>query len=891
MSCWIRLGLEPTQDLDAIRLAYRTQLPSHHPETDPEGFQALRSAYEEALRLAREHEALDTQAPVDDATPTADALHPTLQAFHHLLEEPSLRFDPQAWQTLIDELDELPLEQLDDVSWQILGGLRDCGPISHRCVGLLATRLGWADQLLRMENPQEVEALLQRLQVPDPFDTVLMRDWPPMLQMEALWYFRSLEFIFQSRPLFEFEQFVEQHTCVAMPNDPTLIERLYMQLSMAGIASPTVHAHWQAELKASPDDPDLLYLVGRQAELLGDQTQALTCNLRLLREHDYPQAERWLLEYCARHQPQWLPLLIQSLDQQPLPDTWPTELSDPLLGIPAQNPQTLARWSEASREGLGGIAATFIDWRLDGDDELPLLAWLLDEQDDALLHRRYWQAWALQRGEAGLLQQIISATPTDDALDALILEGFQRQANQQLHWLCQSEVAATLTEYSDRDDAGLDLPGSLLTLEVHPACREWLRRMRVYSAPALLGLNRQFQMRQMFTVPFAMALQGQLAERGIVLPPMPGGEALWDWHRQQLFMLAMLDQPARWMELVSAHVSQRLHYPPEHPFHGLHQQLISAQAHAEGGLLQWLDHSDPVQEMVAGRLLHFGNALELARLPSTAQLYACLQQDTVLINDYPFGYSLLCAVLLHDLSLDSEQRAKLLDRLQGARVVAGWFDGFRKGLIEGKPKPPAAQDINALGLDSDLLKRVVEALDRLINRGQPPSTRALRALQRAKDDEHQNPGLRCAIMAILSWSERMLRNRAQQPAAPAWQAWKLRSRLDRKGYALTLGAVIFGAVAPGFVPDVGIPVMLGDAGRVLIVLLLISALLRRMRDLDQGVWLMIGVLVLSRLIPFLPLVVMALPGDKLPNQYGPPPGRSEPLQDGLQAALRRLNGQ
>lgn len=56
MSCWIRLGIEPTTDETLIRSAYRARLPAHHPETDPEGFQALRMAYESALRLAREEE-------------------------------------------------------------------------------------------------------------------------------------------------------------------------------------------------------------------------------------------------------------------------------------------------------------------------------------------------------------------------------------------------------------------------------------------------------------------------------------------------------------------------------------------------------------------------------------------------------------------------------------------------------------------------------------------------------------------------------------------------------------------------------------------------------------------------------------------------------------------
>ena len=52
MSCWIKLGIEPTKDQDLIRGAYRARLPEFHPETDPQGFQALRQAYEHALKFA-----------------------------------------------------------------------------------------------------------------------------------------------------------------------------------------------------------------------------------------------------------------------------------------------------------------------------------------------------------------------------------------------------------------------------------------------------------------------------------------------------------------------------------------------------------------------------------------------------------------------------------------------------------------------------------------------------------------------------------------------------------------------------------------------------------------------------------------------------------------------
>ncbi|WP_122314715.1 J domain-containing protein [Pseudomonas cichorii] len=54
MNCWSVLGLEPDTDTRSIKRQYATLLKQYRPDEDPEGFQRLREAYEQALDWAHE---------------------------------------------------------------------------------------------------------------------------------------------------------------------------------------------------------------------------------------------------------------------------------------------------------------------------------------------------------------------------------------------------------------------------------------------------------------------------------------------------------------------------------------------------------------------------------------------------------------------------------------------------------------------------------------------------------------------------------------------------------------------------------------------------------------------------------------------------------------------
>lgn len=88
-TCWQILEIESTTQIDIIRQAYLARLPLCHPETDPQGFKALRQAYEEALRLA-----VNPVEEADDEEKDAAAEHEILRASGHYWIRKVIVFSP-----------------------------------------------------------------------------------------------------------------------------------------------------------------------------------------------------------------------------------------------------------------------------------------------------------------------------------------------------------------------------------------------------------------------------------------------------------------------------------------------------------------------------------------------------------------------------------------------------------------------------------------------------------------------------------------------------------------------------------------------------------------------------------------------------------------------------
>ena len=148
MSIWDVLKTEPTRDTEALKKAYRRQLVTVHPEDDPEGFQALRAAYEEALRLAEQPEETESNGDetaaeaFDESTPEGRIR----KTMHELYASFFRRVQVSEWEALLEDPFFTSIDTSEEALYLILDFLMEHYMLPHQVFRLLYDRLNLNDQ-------------------------------------------------------------------------------------------------------------------------------------------------------------------------------------------------------------------------------------------------------------------------------------------------------------------------------------------------------------------------------------------------------------------------------------------------------------------------------------------------------------------------------------------------------------------------------------------------------------------------------------------------------------------------------------------------------------------------------------------------------------------------
>ncbi|EAZ9181798.1 J domain-containing protein [Salmonella enterica] len=420
-TCWQVLGIEATTDIDVIRQAYLALLPTFHPETDPQGFKQLREAYENALQ-----ETKSTAIAVVEEDPDTPWVNYLREIFRDLLGDGERRFQPQAWQEFIQQINKLSISQVEKSRWLLCDIAMQTFPVSYICMNLLSQRLNWEQQDCNGEIDRErLDNFLSCIQRGDIFDYALLLDLPPVVQNQTLVFYDALDATLFEHPHY-FAQLMAQHGPWIIPDDLRFQRRLLRWFSTLhlGVAEllPVALA-WQ---KAEPDNGTPGYYHLSQRVFCGEGDSLLPELCAQWREHPSTQLDALLLRWCRQHQPDYFPLLVMAVEAREQVDI----NGEPLLYIPGSSARACMLWAEALHYGaLSSLSESFITRRLNYG------AAVINEE-----HRQH-PCWPLylaaerlacaEEPEDVLLQQLVIRldTPNVHPLEAIIIRGLLVQAS------------------------------------------------------------------------------------------------------------------------------------------------------------------------------------------------------------------------------------------------------------------------------------------------------------------------------------------------------------------------------------------------------------------------------------------------------------------------------
>lgn len=451
-TCWQVLGIEATTDIDAIRQAYLALLPTFHPETDPQGFKQLREAYETALQ--------GTKSPAiavveeDPDTPWVNYLG---EIFRDLLADEERRFQPQAWQEFIQQINKLSISQVEKSRWWLCAIAMKTFPVSYSCLKLLSDRLAWEQGADNREvDVEEVEDLLFEIRRGDLFDYSQLLHLPVAVQNHTIAFYEALESAFFVNPRY-FAELMALHGVWIIPDDHQLQRRLLRWFSTLhlGVAEllPVALA-WQ---KAEPDNGTPGYYHLSQRVFCGEGDSLLPELCAQWQEHPSTHLDDLLLRWCRQHQPDYFPLLVMAVEAREQVDIH----GEPLLYIPGSSARTCMLWAEALHGGaLSLLSENFIARRLNYG--APAISEEHNQHPCWPLYLAAERLACAEEPEDALLQQLIIRLdmPNVHPLEAIIIRGLLVQAAAMTvrHETVTTEdgkVTTVVTQNAETSDGGI----------------------------------------------------------------------------------------------------------------------------------------------------------------------------------------------------------------------------------------------------------------------------------------------------------------------------------------------------------------------------------------------------------------------------------------------------
>ena len=176
LNIWEVLNTEPTRDPEELKKAYRKQLVTVHPEDDPEGFQALRSAYEEAVRLSQLPEETEGAEEIreEDNSPRGELIRAMQKLYASFFQ----RVQVSEWEKVLDVPYVNSIDTSEDALYTVLDFLMEHFVVPHQVFRFISERLSLDEQreeLLGRYPFRFLDYIQANAMFPDAVDFTLFR--------------------------------------------------------------------------------------------------------------------------------------------------------------------------------------------------------------------------------------------------------------------------------------------------------------------------------------------------------------------------------------------------------------------------------------------------------------------------------------------------------------------------------------------------------------------------------------------------------------------------------------------------------------------------------------------------------------------------------------------